>query len=183
MANNTAFPKINLSVSLMPTSAFPMDARTFFTDMDDMREAAMSAVEVGSSDSSYYFGQLLTYKSPDSTEVYTYKVVNKPQLYNLMSIATLTPQQIQEVVEMVLEDPNIIKLGNDVNLLTHPALNSGIAYNTNDGLRVNLAPKSGLKLTEDGLEIETSDEGNVKLSNTNNGLKGEFCWNDYDEED
>jgi len=183
MANNIAFPTINLSVSLMPTSAFPMDARTLFIDMDDMRRAAMSAVEVGSnesSDSPYYFGELLTYKSPDSTEVQTYKVVNKPEIYNLMSIASLTPQQMQEVVETVIEDPTIIKLGNDISLLTNPAPNSGISYNTNYGLSVNLSPNSGLQLTNEGLSIKTSREGNVALTTTDNGLKGEFCWQEFD---
>ena len=182
MANNIAFPTINLSVSLMPTSAFPMDARSLFTDMDDMRNAAMSAVEVGSnesSDSQFYFGELLTYKSPDSTEVQTYKVVNKPEWYNLMNIATLTPQQVQEVVERVVEDPSIVKLGNDINLLTHPDPNSGIVYSTNDGLRVNLALNSGLQLGNGGLGIRTSSEGNVALTATDDGLKGEFSWQEF----
>jgi hypothetical protein len=166
----------------MPTSALPIDARSMFTDMDEMREAAMSAVEAGSCDSNYYFGQLLTYKSPDSTEVYTYKVVNKPEYYNLMSIATLTPPQIDEIVERVLESPKVIKIGQDIDILSSPKPDSGLVYNSDNGLRVNLTPNSGLHLTEDGLEIETSDEGNVKLTNTENGLKGEFCWNIYDEE-
>ena len=182
MANNIAFPTINLSVSLMPTSAFPMDARSLFTDMDDMKNAAMSAVEVGSnesSDSQFYFGELLTYKSPDSTEVQTYKIVNKPEHYNLMNIATLTSQQIQEVVEKVVEDPLIVKLNTDNNLLTHPAPNSGLVYSTNYGLRVNLAPKSGLQLTNVGLGIKASSEGNVKLTTTDDGLKGEFSWQEF----
>lgn len=182
MSKMPTFPYVNLSVSFMPTSALPIDARSMFTDMDEMREAAMSAVEAGSCDSNYYFGQLLTYKSPDSTEVYTYKVVNKPEYYNLMSIATLTPPQIDEIVERVLESPKVIKIGQDIDILSNPKPDSGLVYDIDNGLRVNLTPNSGLHLTENGLEIETSDEGNVKLTNTENGLKGEFCWNTYDEE-
>lgn len=184
-----AFPSINLSVSFMPTSALPIDARTYFTDMGEMESAALSAKEAGSDemyDSNYYFGQILTYKSPDSTEVSVYKVVKKDETSisqpyrNLMSIATLTPQQINEVVERVIDDPRIVKIGRDVDILTNPAPDSGIVYNVDNGLRVNLAPNSGLRISEDGLEIVPDDEGNVKLTKTNKGLKGEFSWGDWD---
>ena len=175
------FPYINLSVSFMPTSALPIDARTFFTDMDEMTEAAESAEEVGSSDSPYYFGQLLTYKSPDSTETELYKVVKKNGKGALMPIASLTRQQVAEIVDEVVEDPRIVKIGNDVTTMTNPAVDSGIVYSTNNGLHVNLSPISGLMLTETGLEIETSDEGNISLTKTENGLKGEFCWMGFDE--
>lgn len=178
-------PAINLSVSLMPTSALPVDARTLFDDMEDLKEAAMSAVEPGSSDSPYYFGQILTYKTPDSTEAYSYKIVRKPQYSNIMSVASLTPQQLDEVVEKVFEHPEAVKIGNDIKelqeLVKDPKSTTGLAYDAENGLCVNLAPRSGLNITEDGLKVELSDDGNVSLEKTDNGIKAEYCWSDYEE--
>lgn len=178
-------PAINLSVSLTPTAALPIDARTLFDNMEELKAAAMSAVEPGSADSNYYFGQILTYKTPDSTEVYSYKIVRKPQYSNIMSVASLTPQQLDEVVEKVFEHPKSVKIGHDIEelqeLVKNPKAITGLKYEAENGLRVNLAPRSGLEITEDGLEVELSDEGNVSLEKTLNGIKAEYCWSDYEE--
>lgn len=53
------FGKLNFSVSFNPTSAFPLDARSYFESYADAEAAAKTAVAAGSSDSVYYFGQLL----------------------------------------------------------------------------------------------------------------------------
>ena len=191
MANRT-FPYINLSVSFMPTSALPIDARTFFTDMDDMREAAKSAVEVGSNescDSPYYFGQTLTYKSPDSSHTELYKVVKCYQVGPMYGkgivepISSLTQQQVDEVVERVTNDPKIIKIGGDVATLINPKPNSGVSYDSSNGLTVNLSANPGLQLASGGLEIKldtkVDERGNVILTKSDKGLKGEFCWREF----
>lgn len=51
------FGKLNFSVSFNPTSAFPLDARSYFESYADALAAAKTAVAAGSSDSTYYFGQ------------------------------------------------------------------------------------------------------------------------------
>lgn len=53
------FGKLNFSISFNPTSAFPIDARSYFESYADAARAAAGAKPVGSSDSRYYFGQTL----------------------------------------------------------------------------------------------------------------------------
>lgn len=51
------FGKLNFSVSFNPTSAFPLDARSYFESYADALAAAQTAAAAGSTDSTYYFGQ------------------------------------------------------------------------------------------------------------------------------
>ena len=53
------FGKLNFSVSFNPTSGFPIDARYYFDNLEAAQAAAASAVEVGSSDSTYFIGMNL----------------------------------------------------------------------------------------------------------------------------
>lgn len=53
------FGKLNFSVSFNPTSAFPLDARSYFESLSEAESAATKAVEVGSADAEYYYGQTL----------------------------------------------------------------------------------------------------------------------------
>lgn len=53
------FGKINFSASFNPTSAFPLDARSYFESYEQAFEAAKKAKPVGSTDSLYYYGQTL----------------------------------------------------------------------------------------------------------------------------
>ena len=51
------FGKLNFSVSFNPTSAFPLDARYYFDSLTAAQAAATAAVEVGSSEGTYYYGE------------------------------------------------------------------------------------------------------------------------------
>ena len=53
------FGKLNFSVSFNPTSAFPLDARSYFESYADAVAAAAKAVSAGSTDAVYYYGQTL----------------------------------------------------------------------------------------------------------------------------
>lgn len=53
------FGKLNFSVSFNPTSAFPIDARSYFESYDAAEKAALSAKQVGDSTTTYYYGQTL----------------------------------------------------------------------------------------------------------------------------
>lgn len=53
------FGKLNWSVSLKPTSAFPIDARCYFDSLVKAEAAAATAEEVGSTNTIYYYGQKL----------------------------------------------------------------------------------------------------------------------------
>ncbi len=53
------YGKLNYSVSLKPTSAFPLDARCYFESLAEAQAAASKAEEVGSTNTIYYYGQKL----------------------------------------------------------------------------------------------------------------------------
>lgn len=53
------FGKLAFSTSFNPTSAFPIDARSYFESLKAAQDAARTAQAVGSKDSVYYFGQTL----------------------------------------------------------------------------------------------------------------------------
>ena len=54
------FGKLNFSVSFNRTSAFPIEANSYFESLAAAQEAAATAVAVGSAESTYYIGQTLT---------------------------------------------------------------------------------------------------------------------------
>lgn len=60
------FGKLNFAVGFNRTSAFPLDANSYFENYNAAVAAAAGAAEVGSADSAYYIGQLLIVK--DTTE-------------------------------------------------------------------------------------------------------------------
>lgn len=53
------FGKLNFAVGFNRTSAFPLDANSYFESYADAVTAIKGAAEVGSSDSAYYLGQLI----------------------------------------------------------------------------------------------------------------------------
>lgn len=61
---------LNLSVSFNRTSAFPIDARSFFSSLADAKAAASTAKEVGSDESVYYYGMPITVFSEGVASMY-----------------------------------------------------------------------------------------------------------------
>ena len=53
------FGKLNFAVGFNRTSAFPLDANSYFESYAEALAAVRGAAEVGSSDSAYYLGQLI----------------------------------------------------------------------------------------------------------------------------
>lgn len=53
------FGKLNFAVAFNPQTAFPLDARSYFDSLEAAKAAAAGAAEVGSSTSTYYFGQTI----------------------------------------------------------------------------------------------------------------------------
>ena len=58
----TEFGKLNFAVGFNRTSAFPLDANSYFENYDSAVAAAAGAAEVGSADSAYYIGQVIIVK-------------------------------------------------------------------------------------------------------------------------
>ena len=69
------FGKLNFSTSFNPTSAFPLDARCYFTSFAEAEAAAATAEEVGSTNTQYYFGQKILVSE---NEVETWYMIKRP---------------------------------------------------------------------------------------------------------
>lgn len=64
------FGKNNRSVAFNPTSAFPLDARSYFESYEEAFAAARTAKEVGSTESVYYYGQILVVVEDNKATLY-----------------------------------------------------------------------------------------------------------------
>ena len=62
------FGKLNFAVAFNPQTAFPLDARYYFNTLEAATAAAQGAVEVGSSDGTYFIGEnLVVVTATDAT--------------------------------------------------------------------------------------------------------------------
>ena len=77
------FGKLNFSTSFNPTSAFPIDARSYFESLEKAQQAAATAEAAGSSNTTYYFGQILTVN--EGGTVAAYQITNAKALQKLAS--------------------------------------------------------------------------------------------------
>lgn len=77
------FGKLNFSTSFNPTSAFPIDARSYFESLEAAQAAAATAEAAGSSNTTYYFGQILTVN--EGGAVAAYQITNAKALQKLAS--------------------------------------------------------------------------------------------------
>lgn len=64
------FGKLNFAVSFNPQTAFPLDARYYFSSLEAAKLAASSSVEVGSSDGTYFYGETICVVSGGSADLY-----------------------------------------------------------------------------------------------------------------
>ena len=64
------FGKLNFSISFNPTSAFPIDARSYFESYADAVKAAAGAKPAGSAESVYYYGQTLVVVEANKASFY-----------------------------------------------------------------------------------------------------------------
>lgn len=67
------FGKVNRSASFNPTSAFPLDARYYFDSLAAAEAAAKAAVEVGSADGTYYYGENIVVVTENDATLYVIK--------------------------------------------------------------------------------------------------------------
>lgn len=64
------FGKLNFAVALNAQTAFPLDARYYFATLKEAQAAAAAAVEVGSSDGTYFYGENVCVVSGTSADLY-----------------------------------------------------------------------------------------------------------------
>lgn len=64
------FGKLDFAVSFKPLTAFPLDARYYFDSKTAADAAAAAAVEVGSSDGTYFIGQTVVVNDNKNATLY-----------------------------------------------------------------------------------------------------------------
>lgn len=64
------FGKLNFAVSFNPQTAFPLDARYYFSTLSAAQAAAATAVEVGSSDGVYFYGENVCVVTDSAADLY-----------------------------------------------------------------------------------------------------------------
>ena len=64
------FGKLNFAVAFAPQTAFPLDARYYFDSLEAAEAAARSAVEVGSSTGTYFYGENVVVVTGSSARLY-----------------------------------------------------------------------------------------------------------------
>ena len=64
------FGKLNFAVAFNPQTAFPLDARYYFDSLTDAQTAAAGAVEAGSSDGTYYYGEQVVVVADGAATLY-----------------------------------------------------------------------------------------------------------------
>lgn len=74
------FGKNSKQVAIEPSSAFPLDTRSYFESLKDAEDAAATAKEAGSTETIYYYGQTLCVYDNDNKTVTLYIIQppNKP---------------------------------------------------------------------------------------------------------
>ena len=87
------FGKGNRSVAFNPTSAFPLDARSYFESLEAANAAAALAREAGSTESVYYYGQTLVVVEDNKATLYVIQPDN--------SLAPIAGESVEEFVLVV----------------------------------------------------------------------------------
>jgi hypothetical protein len=65
------FVSVQKSTACAPTTAFPLDARSYFESYNEANKAAQEAKPAGDTSTVYYFGQLLTVFEDGEAKLYT----------------------------------------------------------------------------------------------------------------
>lgn len=66
----TSLPKLNFSVPFAMTAALPLDYNAYFDNLVEAQAAALTAGEIGSTDTVYYYGQTLVVVTSSSANLY-----------------------------------------------------------------------------------------------------------------
>lgn len=171
---NNTYGRVNLSIAFNPTSAFPVDVRAHFDNSDEMISTVNKdngPQEVGSFDSTYYFGQLITLSFDNHTKSNAYLVIKNPEKRNLLKLTN--EDETNEIRD------EVIKIGKSIDF---EGVSTGLFINELGKLAVKLANNNGLHITEEGLAVKTdstTNNGNVMLKNGPDGIYGEFSWSEF----
>ena len=154
MAN---FNSINRAAAFNPTSAFPLDARCYFENLNEAITAAESAEAAGSSNTVYYFGQTLVVVDFEKNDADLYLIVKDSETgkgsLKAVGQKELTEADLTAMLKAVLTDASGNALLDD---------NGKIQLKTINGESIigsgNITITSEGKITVDGeLSIESEN--------------------------
>jgi hypothetical protein len=91
------FAKLDFSIAFNPTSAFPIDARCYFTSLALAEQAAATAEETGSPNTKYYYGMKLLVD--DGAGVHWYTIQRDRTLRKDVLFIALTQSDYDAMVE------------------------------------------------------------------------------------
>ena len=158
MAN---FNSINRAAAFNPTSAFPLDARCYFEDLNDAIAAAESAEAAGSSNTVYYYGQNLVVVDFEKKTT-QYYVIEQDNTLKALGQALLTEAELTTMLKAILVDDDGNKLLDD---------NGKVQLKTINGESIigsgNITITSEGKITVDG-ELSVESENPVQNKVINN---------------
>lgn len=90
------FGKLNFAVSFNPQTAFPLDARYYFSSLSAAEAAAATAVEVGSSDGTYFYGENVCVVTESSADLY---IIQPDKTLKAVGSAVLGDDKSIEIVD------------------------------------------------------------------------------------
>ena len=90
------FGKLNFAVAFNPQTAFPLDARYYFSTLSAAQAAAASAVEVGSSDGTYFYGENVCVVTESSADLY---IIQPDKTLKAVGSAVLGDDKSIEIVD------------------------------------------------------------------------------------
>jgi len=146
------FGKVNRSASFNPTSAFPIDARYYFETLAAAQAEAQNAVEVGSSEGTYHYGQNLVVVENGKATLYL--IQPDKTLTEVGSVPVGDGQSI-EIVDGKVQ----LKGFNDYYYAYSVDEDGKSVYTKTEGFKEGLEPRVVKRTAEDG-SVVTDEEGN-----------------------
>ena len=179
------FGKLNFAVGFNRTSAFPLDANSYFENYDAAVTAAAGAAEVGSSDSAYYVGQLIIVKdTTKGVDLGGLGVVKKLVKFGQASSADELADDLKTLkgrFNNLVRDLPVTEGGDGTFTLLEPSESIPLGFFSNDektklagieaGAQVNKLESvkvngTALDITEKAVNIDLSDY--AKIADMNN---------------
>ena len=107
------FGKLDFAVAFNPKTAFPIDARCYFTSLALAEQAAATAEEAGSSNTRYYYGMKLLVD--DGTGVHWYTIQRDRTLRKDVLFIALTQSEYDDRVKNgdIIDDVPYLIVGDE----------------------------------------------------------------------
>lgn len=186
---STEFGKLNFAVGFNRTSAFPLDANSYFEDYDEAVAAAATAAEVGSADSAYYIGQLIIVRAATGVNLYQISAAKTLIKFGQASSADELTDRVNALESRcsVIEGKLILASATGDGLMSKEdfeklsKIEEGAQENKIESVSINgiEASITGKKASIDNLYVKGQKIGLTGLAGTVNvvsGIKGDLAY-------